>query len=218
MTDDVGERDIFKDHVATYKKYDDTLETLQWKTPGSSTYAIWYVRQYGTLMIWGDCYEATYQWSFQKGMDLRWISRCSLDYFVGKCRASENGRDPTVYDSHEMEKEMKEYFSNGCSYKEPLCPEGECECCDRTRSEEKLFEEHAGWSYMEDEHTWVGWLRDYADEVFGQDWWESIPSGRVLGPCIPLHLEGLKAAVAQLDTKEPEEEMKNEGTYNPYSL
>jgi hypothetical protein len=206
MTDNAGERDIFRDHVATYKKYDDTLETLEWKKPGSSTYAIWYVRQYGTLMVWGDCYEATYQWNWQKGFDLAWISRCDQSYFISKCRASEHGRDPMVYDCHQMEKEMKEHFAESCTWKSPMCPEGECEVCDQRRKEEKLFEEYGGWRNMEDEFTWVWWLREYGHKVFGDDWWECVPSGKVLGPCIPLHLDGLKAAMKQL------EESKNERT------
>lgn len=201
MVDNAGQRDIFKDHVATYKKYDDTLETLQWKKPGSSTYAIWYVRQYATLMVWGDCYEATYQWNWQKNFDLEWIAGCNLDYFVGKCRASENGRDPRVYDEYELRKDLRDRFAEGCTYKQPMCPEGECEVCDSRRKEAKLFGEWGGWDNLEDEFTWVTWTREHGQAVFGPEWWKCIPSGKVLGPCIPLHLEGLKAAMAQLKEK-----------------
>ena len=197
-TPNAGERDVFKDHVATYKNYGDELETLQWKKPGDSHYAIWYVRQWSTLMVWGDCYEATYQWNWQKGFNLEWIAGCNQDYFIGKCRASPDGRDPRVYDEDEMQKDLKDRFAEGCTYKKPMCPEGECECCDQRRKEAKLFEEYGGWRNLEDEFTWVAWAREYGHEVFGDCWWECMPSGKRLGPCIPLHLEGLKAAMAQL--------------------
>lgn len=201
-TPNAGERDVFRDHVAEYKRYDETLETLQWKKPGSSTYAIWYVRQWSTLMVWGDCYEATYQWNWQKGFDLEWISGCDEHYFLSKCRASPDGRDPRVFDCHQIEEDMRQYFAEGCGCNKPMCPEGECECCDQRRKEAQLFEEHGGWRHMEDEFTWVAWLRDYGYEVFGDCWYESVPNGKRLGPCIHLHLEGLKRAMAQLKEKE----------------
>ena len=44
----------WENHVATYERHGEHLETLQWKAPGSNIYAVWYVRQHGTLMIFGD--------------------------------------------------------------------------------------------------------------------------------------------------------------------
>ena len=43
----------FKDHVIKkHETYDEgKLETLEWGKPGTSSYAVWYVRQYGTLMV-----------------------------------------------------------------------------------------------------------------------------------------------------------------------
>ena len=195
---DAGERDIFKNHVAKLEKHNEHLETLEWKNPESSTYAIWYVRQFGTLMVFGDCYEATYMWSYQHNISLEWMAGLNEGYFLGKCRASQHGRDPTVFDYDTMRNNMLEYFADGCTRNEPRCEEGSCEVCDLRRKEEALFEEHSGWSFMEDEHTWVMWLRDHGDDVFGYDWWESVPSGKKLGPCISLHLEGLKRAFEHL--------------------
>lgn len=196
--DDAGEHDIFKDHVAKWEKHGPHLETLEWKKPGSSIYAIWYVRQYGVLMVFGDCYEATYMWSWDGRITLQWIAGLNEGYFLSKCRASPHGRSPYVYDDEQMHQDMKDYFADGCTRNEPRCPEGECECCDGRRKEEKLFEEHNGWGHMEDEFTWVSWLRENGDDVFGYDWWESVPSGKKLGACIKLHLEGLKAAFESL--------------------
>lgn len=208
MSKDAGERDVFKDHVATYEAYGDHLETLQWKKPGDSTYAIWFVRQHGCLMVFGDCYEATYLWNWQPGFGMRWIGGCNLGYFVSKCRASQHGMEPEVWDGHVLEANLKEYFADGCTYKQPMCSEGECECCDQRRKEAALFEEHGGWRHTDDEYDWVWWLRENGDAVFGFDWWEGVPNGRRLDPSVKLHLEGLKAALAQL-------EAKHEGPYRP---
>lgn len=203
---DETRRDPFENHVAKYEKHNDHLETLEWKKPGDSNLAIWYVRQYGTLTVWGDCYDAIYQW--YPGNDLRWISTLNESYFLGKCQASPHGRRPFEYDYQQMEDNMKSYFADGCMRGEPMCPEGECEDCDLRRKEAKLFEENYGWNNMEDEFTWVCWLRENGDEVFGQDWWESIPNGEKLGPCFHLHLKGLKAAFAQLDALAAEKKVE----------
>jgi hypothetical protein len=189
--------DVFKNHVAKYEKHSNTLETLEWKNPETTDMAIWYVRQHGTLMVWGDCYDAIYQW--YPNTSLKAISRYGESYFISKCQASPHGRDPSVFDRETLEKNMKEHFADSCTYKQPMCPEGECECCDTRRKEEKLFEEYGGWQAMSDEFEWVTWLRENGDEVFGCDWWESIPSDKALGPCIHLHLKGIKAAMAQLE-------------------
>lgn len=199
--------DVFKNHVATYEKHNDHLETLRWRNPKCSQYAIWYVRQYGVLMVFGDCYEATYMWSWDGKVTLEWIATLDLGYFLSKCRASPHGREAKFFSSHELEENLKEYFAESCTRNQPQCPEGECEDCDRRRKEEKLFGEtggalHGGWDCTGDEFEWVEWLREYGDDVFGQDWWESVPSGKMLDPCIKLHLEGLKRAMAQLKEKE----------------
>ena len=205
MTDNVIELDVFKDHVAKYEKHGDQLETLEWKNPNSTTMAIWYVRQHGSLMVFGDCYDAIYQWSWHQNITLEWMSKLREDYFISKCQASPHGREPKVFDSDALEKRMKEYFADGCTMREPRCPKGECECCDLRRKEEHLFsqDEYNGWGHMEDEFTWVAWLRENGDAVFGADWWESVPTGMILGPCIHLHLKGLRDAFEYLAKEKP---------------
>lgn len=193
------EHDVFAEHVAKLEKHGDHLETLEWKKPGSNTYAIWYVRQYGTLMVYGDCYEAVYQWHWDKDVSLRGMSNNNEDYFISKCRASAHGRDPTVFDTDTLRGRMKEYFADSCTHDKPMCETGFCECCDLRRAEELSFDEYNGWSNMEDEYVWVTWLREHGHDVFGSDWWESIPSGDTLGSCISLHLKGLKRAFEYLE-------------------
>jgi hypothetical protein len=214
MVDDAGQKDIFKDHVATWEKHGDHLETLRWRNPNDSHYAIWYVRQHGMLMVFGDCYEATYMWSWDGRVNLQWISTLNLGYFLSKCRASPHGRDPSYFDYNTLRRNLKEYFDEfkndedynpgpGDPCEDPPPDEDDvlplfCEEHRQRAKEEKLFEEHMGWHSMEDEFTWVEWLRVHGDDVFGYDWWESVPNGKMLDPCIKLHLEGLKAAFESL--------------------
>ncbi len=149
-------------------------------------------------MVWGDCYEATYMWNPEKGINLGWMAGLNEDYFLSKCRASPHGHEPKVFDYRALEKNLKAHFIESCTWKDPMCPEGECECCDERRKEEKLFDEYGGWLNMEDEDTWGTWLRENGDDVFGPGWWESVPTGMILSPCIHLHLEGLKRAFKSL--------------------
>ena len=44
-------------------------------------------------------------------------------------------------------------------------------------------------------------MREYGHDVFGSDWWKSVPNGKMIDPCVKLHLEGLKRAVVQLKGK-----------------
>ncbi len=88
----------FKDHVAKREEFSGK-EFLMWRNSnGSSNYAIFYVRVWGMLMVFGDCYEATYQWNFEEGFNLTSIAKFDLGYFTSKCRASPHGRDPFIWD------------------------------------------------------------------------------------------------------------------------
>jgi hypothetical protein len=194
----------FENHVAKYEKHSEHLETLEWKKPDSNIYAIWYVRQYGTLMVFGDCYEATYQWNYQKNLDLNWIAGLNSGYFISKCRASPHGRDPRVWNIQKAEEQLREYFDE---FKDvETYPPHEFKDEAKERAEEaKKFDDASGWRYLGDsEFEWNYWLRENAYDVFGEEWYEGILGnlGKVLGPCIPLHLEGLKAAMQQVREKE----------------
>lgn len=194
MTDNAGERDIFKDHVATYKKHDDFLETLEWKKPKSSNYAIWFVRQYGTLMVWGDCFEATYQWNWEEEFDLAWVAKCDEHYFISKCRASPHGRKPYTWSSSAAEKKLKEYFNEFKDEEQHDEREGRAE-------EEEKFKETGGWDYLDDLFSYHRWAYDNAYDVFGESWQDSSAlsnPGEELDFSVSLHLKGLKAAFKYL--------------------
>lgn len=200
MTNDAGEQDVFREHIARYERFGEHLETLQWKKPGSSTYAIWFVRQHGALMVFGDCYEAVYMWNWQPGFDMRWISGCNLDYFVGKCRASYHGADAQVWDRHLAEKNMREYFEE---FNDPKYNDGYEEEREQREKEEKAYHSYDGSYMLSTKFEWDTWLSNHGYEVFGPDFYETnvVAPGSTLDTSVKLHHEGLKAALKQLEEK-----------------
>ena len=191
---DVRER-WFKDHVAAHQIVhcaDGTLiERLRWKKPGTGTYLVEYLRIGGRLIVTGDIGDAIYWWSGNHSM--HWISNCNLGYFAGKCEASENGRDFKVWDSDVARDRILAHFEEVHEWADTE---------DSTKAEEmkKKFEENHGWSAIHDQYEWVAWIREYGQEVFGDDWWESSISdpGRTLNIRCYGHLLGLKMAFEQI--------------------
>jgi len=86
------------------------LEYLRWQEPGTSVFWVDYILKNATLFVSGDIGEAVYIWS--QPFSLLGISQCSLDYFHGKCTASEWGRTCECYewDSATAKKTIKEHF------------------------------------------------------------------------------------------------------------
>jgi len=187
------ERDVFKDHVATYEKVNDNLETLQWKKPGSSMYGIWFVRQYSTVMIFGDCGDAIFQWNWEPEFNLAWVAGCDDGYILGKCQASAHGREPYTWDAQTAREELRKLFAD----------EEEFENLGFSEDIEEKFEERFGWDSMSSKFEWDMWCHDNAYEVFGDDWYEFVGSpGKRLDAGVELQLKGLRRAVAQLKEKE----------------
>ncbi len=206
----------FENHVATYEKISDHLETLKWREPGTSIYGIYYVRQFNTLMVYGDCYEAVYQWGQQ--VSLGWIAGCNLGYFIGKCRASPHGRSPYYWQACQLKKDLEAQFKEEEEERAEMLKEILRDCRETAhetsmteaeakeelealegKSTRQKFEEEHGWSCVEEEHEWIHFVREHGEEVFGTDCWEWVGDhGKFLDPCIELHFAGLKLAVAQM--------------------
>jgi hypothetical protein len=212
VSNDAGERDVFRDHIAFYEAHSEDLETLTWQRPGTSVYAVRYVRHYGVLMVWGDLYEATYMWNYEPKFCMEWIGGCSLDYFLGKCRASPHGREPYVWDSETARKNLREYFAE---FKDPkkFDPDEYAEEIRQRAEEEQQFDDSCGWNYLDDgEFGYNHWSYDNGYEIFGDDWYENrtlFAPGKELDFSIKLHYEGLMAALKQLKEK------RNEGPSSP---
>src|SRR5437879_2398129 len=62
----------------------------------------------GTLIVIGDYGDAVYQWN--ERLTWKWLANMDINYFKGKCQASENGRNYVEWDSDRAEKFIKEHL------------------------------------------------------------------------------------------------------------
>lgn len=163
------------------------VEILVWGKPGTGIYRVRYLLYEGTLMVSGDIGEATYCWHPRGGINgLRWIAGLSLDYFHGKCTASEDGRCSHWYewDGDGARKTIREYFKD-----------------ERSCKGYKKYLESSFPSVIGDRDTFLAELRcgsSDAYDTFGDDWYEWVPN---VGNVIPMrcqgHLIGLKMALLE---------------------
>lgn len=82
----------FKKHEPKITVCDETKTiTIRWAEPGTWNYGVFYTihSTRGTLTVFGDLGEATYQWSGV--VDIDFIGGCNIHYFQGKCQASSCG-------------------------------------------------------------------------------------------------------------------------------
>lgn len=78
-------REWFKDHLATLSG-----DTIDWRRPSTSTYAIQYILKGGSVIVVGDVGDAIYRFGCK--VDCEFLLQCDWHYFVHKCVASETGR------------------------------------------------------------------------------------------------------------------------------
>lgn len=92
-------RKSFKNHVATISHYADhigPMTTVEWAQPGTNNHRVVYVLRGGVLLVYGDLGDAVYTW--YNSISLNFLSGLNLDYFSGKCGASEDGRGGKEWD------------------------------------------------------------------------------------------------------------------------
>lgn len=171
----------FKEHKATMhekaKVGNWEMECLRWQRPGSWTYGIDYLLKNNTLIVTGDLGDAVYCWSgpFE---GLEWIAGLSIDYFHGKCEASELGRNMRNYewDAEVARKNIHQRFKENRDCKGYNDFFHEQECLD---SADALNE-------------WCQ-INDPAAVFKDDDWWEWLPQcGRIMPIRTRAHLIGLK--------------------------
>lgn len=92
----------FKNHVAEFSDFPNNpnIKTLTWQQPNTSIYSIHYCIWGRNLAVFGDLGEAIYSWS--SNVDWDFLSSCNLDYFHGKCRASECGSSFNYWEPDEV--------------------------------------------------------------------------------------------------------------------
>jgi hypothetical protein len=195
MRDEKRIRENYKDHIVEYNKYFklhenggvlDEIEVIKWRKPGTCCYYIKYIIDGGFLFVSGDLGEAIYQWSDK--INLEFLAKCDIYYFIGKCRASEVGRDFKDWDEERAKEVLKEYSE------------------DHKCFSWKEFEETEGLSNLGSKIDWIGWLNDYhlgESKVLGEDFWEwAYDCGDVINIRGIYHKIGLNMAFKQLKEKE----------------
>ena len=187
-------REWFKDHVVKRYEKHDSVEHLFFSKPNSSNYSILFIRSFGTLFVAGDLGDAVFQWPGDSSLE--WISNCNLDYFKGKCQASEVGRDFSEWDEEYAIKSVLEYVTEYCDEE------------DEVKGKIEKLDESEWRSNIHSEFEWAGWLNENGSEVLeDQDYWEwAFSVGKVIHTRCRAHLIGLQEAIKKLPESEKPEQ------------
>jgi hypothetical protein len=92
----------FNHHVlesVTTRSEDSDVTVYQYKNRSGTIidHQTWIIYK-GTLTVLGDNGSAVYRWN-DKGISLKFLAGCNLDYFSSKCLADYNGADQLEYDA-----------------------------------------------------------------------------------------------------------------------
>lgn len=163
----------FKTHVLT------TLvdHSYRWAKPDSSIYLIDYVIHGRYLIVVGDAGDAIYHWSQMLTWDflrLKWdfLRELDLDYFVGKCQASQVGRKFVHWESRVAQTWLEEFLKENEVARDSLDPEPEF------GSSQEFMQ------FIQDNH-----------KIFGSDYFKYGDVGEVLHPRAIGHWVGLQMAL-----------------------
>lgn len=181
-------KDNFKEHEVLYYNQGERLEHLVWGIPALSNGYMEFIVSRSTLLVKGDYGDAVYEW-YGKGHSLKWLAETDLDYFAGKCEASEYGREFKSWDAEQLRKDLEDLLDD---YSKNFDDYG-YESPNEVR--EKFNYADGFWAAQESELQWNHWLYENAYDVFGDDWWECVPDGKYLDVRCMLHWVGLKLAV-----------------------
>ena len=183
-------RESFKNHVADVRGQGDMI-TINWARPGTRNYSIHYAMGLfnpGLLIVAGDMGEAVYQWS--DAISLSFLADCELDYFAGKCRASETGKEYRHWYQEKVEAALEEHEKELLEEYEELPP---------------LYVEHKEDLLLntDDHHDWIECLQDLdfdgKGHPLGLGWWDYWPGiGWGHDTRLIAHWLGLRMAWEQL--------------------
>lgn len=186
----------FKDHVARLESYTTQvqlepdkpsvtyqIQRLLWSKPGTNIYRCHFIIHNNTLLVHGDIGEAVYCWG--ENISVGFLAGLNLDYFAGKCCASEKGRHYTDWDADVAKAELADHFKE--------YPEEKAKLEGTVRWGSELISSRDEWHH---------WLQDNGYDVFGDAWYEWAPSiGDVIDWRCQGHLVGIQMAVQQLKAK-----------------
>lgn len=189
----------FKDHVATWI---DKLPTgligcgatvISWQNPKSWNYGCRFIIHRQWLIVVGDIGEAVYQWG--GNITLEFLAQIDFGYFLGKCQASEKGRDFSMWDSGVAEQKRSARIAEIKTPSQPL-EEGEEEYPESPEADElEALEELEG----QPEDEFKAKAQEYYDATGDAEGagdlssMGKVPNCRAIG-----HFVGLQMAIKQL--------------------
>ncbi len=214
----------FPKHIAVEKPFvsytdilnnkSETIKVIDWREPNTGHFAVRYILDRNRLLVAGDIGEAIYIWSQFIGWDF--LACCNMEYFVGKCQASEHGRSGQSWDSEHAHQRLKDLLweetKQYLEAKGDIFAEGSADCreyhikkylkhldldIELYPTKEDLIDR----SYTSSKGDWHSFLRDYGDELFGCDYGEYSNIGMQADIRCIGHWLGLEMAYEQLKGK-----------------
>lgn len=194
MTDDELRTGWFGQHVAdfdVYSRQKGHVYQLDWGRPGTSVYFHRYLIVGPVLFVTGDCGDAVYRWS--RNLTWEWLAGLNLDYFAGKCQASEVGRDYKEWDQRKATAYVQSLIDDKAAedYEAGLTATAVADKPDDWSS--------TLWDATQDKWHLEQWLLCNGEELLGFDWMEffDMSCGSRTSSRCQAHLLGIKMAVEQ---------------------
>lgn len=184
----------FKNHKAVLTKHGD-LEVLDWKKPGSCTYAVRYVFDGSYMYITGDIGEALFNLTWKAGVDT--FNGISTSYFMEKMRAFSDER--YYFNVDTAKNELFEWKNNYLTDHYEMLEDEEFDDFFV-----ELIDDLEGCSR---EWEWATVINSKIDEIekYDMDYWEWMYNiGREVPARIYGYIVGLQMAAEQLKESEAE--------------
>lgn len=150
---------VTANHIATKPEPDGRV--IRYAEPGRMAYAIQARIDGRHLFLWGDLGAYVFWWPGSTPLTWAFIHSCDYDYFLSKCEASADGRQPRAWTEEMAEARIREHLV--VPWEKWVEAAGEDSQCGSP----SLFSEA----------EWCGWLNAEAgtlpiENYFGHDWWE----------------------------------------------
>lgn len=178
----------------------EAMLVLNWRNPGNSNYAMRYVLYRHYLIVTGDIGFAVYNWS--QPLTWQFIAECSLDYFAGKCCASEKGSRFKDWDLGVARRKLDELF------RQP-----------GLQKAKGIFRKECGADALSNPQEWSQWLyHHWRLEELGIQEVETLSAmcevGWVIASRCQGHLIGIQMAVAAQPVEQERTEVTEKGVPN----
>jgi len=187
----------FKDNVVKSYKFDEDLdfEELVFGQSDSTIYQVVYRRFGGLLFVTGDIGSAVFNW--YSSNSLSWMGGLGFGYFMGKCEASEHGRDFKKFSEDNVYRAIRENLKDpdlDHVNEEVLTEINSCDDFNveydnlvsefiadlksndfrekRTELLIRIMHERDSMDMDCGGAGWIMWLAEHGAKYFGQDYWD----------------------------------------------